>query len=67
MNTDKVQGRMKELKINAEQMAKAMGMCPSTFYRKMKNEGKDFSVGDLCVMRNLLQWDKKDAADFLLP
>lgn len=67
MNIDKVKGKMTELHITGEQMADELGMDPSTYYRKMKNGGADFTVANLYTFRRVLRMDKSEAADILLP
>ena len=66
MKTQEVKQRMNELHITAIAMAKELGMDPSTYYRKMKDEGREFSAVDLCTFKRVLQLDNETALDFLL-
>ena len=47
-------------------MAKELKMNPATFYRKMKNNGNDFSVENLYVFKDVLKMTDQMALDFLL-
>lgn len=67
MNIDRIRGRMTEMHITGTQMAAELGMDPSTYYRKMKQHGKEFSVADLYTFCRVLQLEKDEAADILLP
>ena len=66
MNTERVKGRMKDLNITAGMMAKELGMDQSTYYRKMKKNGEEFSALDLIVFKRVLGMDEKTALDCLL-
>lgn len=66
MKVQEVKGRMVAKGIEAEKLAKAMKMNPSTFYRKMKNNGQDFTVGDLQVMKAMLGLTDSEAVDILI-
>lgn len=67
MNIQKIKGRMVELSITGCEMARKLEMDPSTFYRKMQNNGENFTVKDLYGMQKALQLTKEQAVDFLLP
>ena len=66
MNTQEVKKRMEDKHISVEQMSKELGMNPSTYYRKMQNNGGEFSALDLMVFKRVLKMDEKDAVSFLL-
>ena len=66
MNKEKVQGRMKELKITNTAMCKGLGMDESTYYRKWQKNGEDFSALDLMVFKRVLLLTEAEALDFLL-
>ena len=66
MNTQEVKKRMGDMHISVEQMSKELGMDPSTYYRKMQNNGGEFSALDLMVFKRVLKMDEKDAVSFLL-
>ena len=54
MNVRKVKGRMTEMGISGEMLAKEMNINPSTFYRKMKKEGETFTIGEIRAMKQIL-------------
>ncbi len=66
MNTQEVKKRMENMHISVEMMAKELGMNPSTYYRKMQDNGGEFSALDLMVFKRVLEMDDKTAIDFLL-
>lgn len=66
MNTSKIKGRMTEMNISGREIASQMNIDPSTFYRKMQNNGENFTVGELLVFKRVLNMDKETALDFLL-
>ena len=66
MKTEQVKTRMKDMKITPCMMAKELGMDKSTYYRKMKKNGEEFSALDLIVFKRVLGMDEKTALDFLL-
>ena len=66
MNTQAVKDRMREKNISGPMMAKELGMNPSTYYRKMQDNGGEFSALDLMVFKRVLEMDDKTAIDFLL-
>ena len=57
---------MEDMHISVEQMSKELGMNPSTYYRKMQNNGDEFSALDLMVFKRVLKMDEKTAISFLL-
>ena len=66
MNTAEVKKRMKDKGITGDAMAKALGMNPATYYRKMQKNGDEFSVVDLNVFKRMLEMNSQEAVDFLL-
>lgn len=66
MNTKQVKKRMKDLHITAVGMAEELGVDPSTYFRKMKNNGAGFSAMDLLIIKRVLNLNEQDALDFLL-
>lgn len=66
MNTTEVKKRMKDKGITGEAMAKALGMNPATYYRKMQKNGDEFSAVDLNVFKRMLEMNSQEAVDFLL-
>lgn len=66
MNIAKVKERMDDMDITVDAMSKELGMDPSTYYRKMKKQGDEFSALDLMVFKRVLKMDDKMALEFLL-
>ena len=66
MDTHEVKRRMKDRGITGEAMAKELGIDPSTYYRKMQKDGKEFSAMDLNVFKRVLEMNSQEAVDFLL-
>ena len=44
MNTAKLKGKMKELNVTQEELAKLIGVSLSTINRKLQNDGESFTV-----------------------
>lgn len=68
MSTDmsKLRGKMAEMKLSPEDMARKIGVDPSTFYRKIKDDGINFTVGQMHKIVEVLQLSKEDAASIFL-
>jgi hypothetical protein len=66
MNKELVTKRMKDEKITVSMLCKELGIDDSTYYRKMQNNGDDFSALDLLTFKRLLRLNDKEALDFLL-
>ena len=62
----KIRGRMAEMKLSPEDMAKEIGVDPSTFYRKIKAEGVNFTVGQMHKIVAVLRLSKEEAASIFL-
>lgn len=65
-NMEKLRGRMAELELSPEAMAKAVGVDASTFYRKMKSEGVNFTVGQMHKIVDVLKLTREEAAAIFL-
>ena len=65
-NMEKLRGKMAELKISPEAMAKEIGVDVSTFYRKLKNEGVSFTVGQMHKIVAVLGLSQKEATSIFL-
>lgn len=63
---DVLRGKMAEKKVSAEDMAKAMGIDASTFYRKMKSDGLTFTVGQMHQVVNVLKLSPDEATKIFL-
>lgn len=66
MDMQKVEKRMDDMEITIPMMARELGMDPSTYYRKRKRNGEDFSALDLMVFKRVLCLNKEEALDILL-
>lgn len=65
-NMDILRGKMAEKKVSAEDMARAMGINASTFYRKMKTDGASFTVGQMHQVVNVLGLSHEEATSIFL-
>lgn len=63
INTNKLKGKMVEQGMTAEEVAKKVGMNPSTFYRKIKACGLSFTVAEMYKLVDVLRLSQKDAID----
>lgn len=68
MSTDmnKLRGRMAEMKLSPEDMAREIGVDPSTFYRKIKTDGVNFTVGQMHKIVDVLKLTREEAASIFL-
>lgn len=65
-NMDKLRGKMAELGISIGTLAKRMGIDESTFYRKMKSEGMNFTVGEMHTIVSVLGLTCEEATSIFL-
>ncbi len=65
VNVQRLKGKIVEKKSTQELVADAMGMNRTTFYRKMKNGGNGFTVGDIHKMIMCIPLTKEEAIDIL--
>lgn len=65
-NMDILRGKMAELKLSPEDMAREIGVDASTFYRKMKTEGVNFTVGQIHKIVDVLNLSREEAASIFL-
>lgn len=63
VNVQRLKGKIVEKDNTQESVADAMGMNRSTFYRKMKNGGNGFTVGDIHKMIICIPLTKEEAVD----
>lgn len=63
---NKLRGRMAELKLTPEDMAREIGVDPSTFYRKIKSDGVNFTVGQIHKIVDILKLTREEAASIFL-
>lgn len=66
MKVKEVKGRMVAKGVETGEMAKKLDLSISTFYRKMKNGGQDFTLGDLLVFKDTLEMSNEEAVDLLI-
>lgn len=65
-NMDILRGKMVEKRINAEDMARKIGVDTSTFYRKMKSDGVSFTVGQMHKIAEVLCLTREEASSIFL-
>lgn len=53
-NMKKLKLKLKEKGLSVEDVSKTMGINRSTFYRKIKNDGETFTVGDIDKLSRIL-------------
>nr|WP_295678878.1 DUF739 family protein [uncultured Lachnoclostridium sp.] len=63
VNVPKLKGKIIEKGTTQESVADSMGMCRSTFYRKMKNGGAGFTIGEIHKLVKVLMLSKEEAID----
>ena len=66
MKVREVKGRMVAKGITPEYMACKLGMDVSTYYRKMKAGGNDFSVENIEVFKRELDLNAEESVDLLI-
>lgn len=68
MSTNMVllRGKMEELHVSNEDMAMKIGVDASTFYRKMKSDGLNFTVGQMHKIVDVLKLTKEEATSIFL-
>ena len=59
-NVSILKGKIVEKNVTQEAVADDIGMDRSTFYRKMKNEGKQFTVEEIQKLRKILELSNDD-------
>lgn len=57
---------MAEKKIGKEELAEKIGVDASTFYRKMKDDGVKFTIGQMHKIVEVLDLSREDAATIFL-
>lgn len=61
LNSNKLKGKIIEKGMTVTKVAEMLGINPSTFYRKMKNNS--FEIGEVDIMVEKLSLSRKDAND----
>lgn len=65
-NMDILREKMAALKMSPEDIAREIGVDPSTFYRKMKSDGVKFTVGQMHQIVDILHLTKEEATSIFL-
>lgn len=65
-NMEVLRGKIADRKITQEELARSIGIDPSTFYRKMKSEGANFTVGEMHKIVDVLNLTPNEAATIFL-
>ena len=63
---NKLRGRMAEMELTPEDMAREIGVDPSTFYRKIKADGVNFTVGQMHKIVDVLHLSREEAVAIFL-
>ena len=63
VNVNKIHGKLKELVLTVEDVAKRMGIDRSTLYRKLNNNGAGLTVKDAQMLVEILQLTQQEAVD----
>lgn len=59
-NVSILRGKIAECNTTQEALADSIGINRSTFYRKMKDSGKNFTVGEVEKIANILSLNSED-------
>ena len=63
VNTQKLKGKIVEKGTTQEAVADIMSIDRTTFYRKMKNGGSGFTIGEIHKMAEAVPLTKEEAID----
>lgn len=66
VNIEKLREKMAEKNVSNEDMAKLMGIDASTFYRKLKSDGTNFTVGQMHTIADVLGLSNEDTTSIFL-
>ena len=66
VNINKLNAKRVEKGLSIEEFSKALHMNPATYYRKSKNNGKGFKIGDMHNMVDVLNLSCDDATTIFL-
>ena len=69
MNTAKLKGKMRELNITQEELAKLIVVALSTLNRKLQDDksGDTFTIGEIIKIVEVLKLSKEEAIIIFLP
>ena len=60
-NVDKLKGKIKEMRLTPEKLADMLGIDKSTMYRKLNNDGEDFTIKQADMMSTALSLNSEEA------
>lgn len=66
VNTNKLQGVMKEKRISVQDLAKKIGVSATTLYRIIQNDGKSFTVAQIEIIKEILSLDNAALVEIFL-
>lgn len=66
VNTNKLQGVMKEKRISVQELAKKIGVSATTLYRIIQNDGKSFTVAQVEIIKEILSLDNAALVEIFL-
>lgn len=66
INTLKLKGKIVENNTTLEAVAKSIKMDRSTFYRKIKNNGETFTLGEMYKIVDVLSLSQQETIDIFL-
>jgi len=67
MNVRKFMGKLVEKDMSVESISAKLGLNRSTVYRKLKNAGLNFTVGEMHMIVSIMGLTKEEAIDIFLP
>lgn len=67
IDVERIKTRMSELGLTVKDVVASLGIDESTYYRKMANDGKTFSVEQVQKLSVLLNLTKQEASEIFLP
>ena len=67
VDVERIKIRMNEMDLTVKDVVNALGIDESTYYRKMANSGKTFSVEQARKLSVLLDLTKQEASEIFLP
>ncbi len=67
VDVERIKIRMNEMDLTVKDVVNALGIDESTYYRKMANSGKTFSVEQAQKLSVLLDLTKQEASEIFLP
>ena len=65
-NMDMLRGKMVEKRVGKEELAEKIGVDASTFYRKIKDGGVKFTVGQMHKIVEVLGLSREEATSIFL-